>query len=540
MTVFEVTKSGESGDDSPFEDHPKDQLPHSKSSRTITADSGQGSTDMTESNSIDGSELGTKRQGNEMEGGRVNPCFITVENEHGELEHVELDIDDNQFTVHPNHIKPRGSVTSNGQFDAFPKLRRKPQPGQFEEEESAIVSPEVITELSRKAKKRLVAKSGRANVAMTNVPNRGRNLIKDVFTTCIDMQWRYVILAFSLSFLITWTVFGFLYWIIALIHGDFEEDNLPDGINQKSGNFTPCVWGIYNYASCYLFSLETQHTIGYGTRQTSEDCSSAIIVMSIQSIVGVLTSSSFAGIVFAKLARPKNRTHTVMFSKNAVITLRDGILYLVFRIGNVRKSHLIEAHVRAQLVHSKEVTKEGDRTYFSQQELKVSTMTEDEDDRVMLLLPTMIFHKIDADSPFYDMSPKDILNSKFEMVVSLEGIVEPTGNSVQARTSYLPREILWGYRFENMVSYSSKPGTYLVDCSYLNAVTQDDTPRMSMEKIYKEKRQEERRRRQSQMASVTSISEVGRKSPTRTDSISRFNPYASVIHADSSVTIQET
>lgn len=114
MTVFEVTKSGESGDDSPFEDHPKDQLPHSKSSRTITADSGQGSTDMTESNSIDGSELGTKRQGNEMEGGRVNPCFITVENEHGELEHVELDIDDNQFTVHPNHIKPRGSVTSNG------------------------------------------------------------------------------------------------------------------------------------------------------------------------------------------------------------------------------------------------------------------------------------------------------------------------------------------------------------------------------------------------------------------------------------------
>eukprot|EP00094_Tigriopus_californicus_P005726 TCALIF_05519-PA protein Name:"Similar to KCNJ12 ATP-sensitive inward rectifier potassium channel 12 (Gallus gallus)" AED:0.30 eAED:0.39 QI:0/0.66/0.57/1/0.66/0.85/7/0/406 len=402
MTVFEVTKSGDSGDESSFEDPSKDQHLDPKSSRTITEDSGQGSYDnMTESNSIDGTNL-------------------MYSQSYGE------------------------------RYDSS-----EPQPRQFEEEESAIVSPEVIKELSKKAKKRLVAKSGRANVSMQNVPNRGRNLIKDVFTTCIDMPWRYVILAFSLSFLITWTFFGFLYWIIAHAHGDFEEDNLPDGINQKSGNFTPCVWGIYNYASCYLFSLETQHTIGYGTRQTSEDCSSAIIVMSIQSIVGVLTSSSFAGIVFAKLARPKNRTHTVMFSKNAVITLRDGILYLVFRIGNVRKSHLIEAHVRAQLVHSKEVTKEGDRTYFSQQELKVSTMTEEDDDRVMLLLPTMIFHKIDADSPFYDMSPKDILNSKFEMVVSLEGIVEPTGNSVQARTSYLPREILWGYRFENMVRKKS-------------------------------------------------------------------------------------
>ena len=69
----------------------------------------------------------------------------------------------------------------------------------------------------------------------------------------------------------------------------------------------------------------------------------------------------------------------------------------------------------------------------------------------MMVLPSTLYHKIDEDSPFYEMTPKDILNAKFEMVVALEGIVEPTGNSVQARTSYLPREILWGYKFENMV-----------------------------------------------------------------------------------------
>ena len=40
------------------------------------------------------------------------------------------------------------------------------------------------------------------------------------------------------------------------------------------------------------------------------------------------------------------------------------------------------------------------------------------------------------------------------MVVVMEGIIEPTGNSVQARSSYLPREILWGYSFENMVRNS--------------------------------------------------------------------------------------
>ena len=75
----------------------------------------------------------------------------------------------------------------------------------------------------------------------------------------------------------------------------------------------------------------------------------------------------------------------------------------------------------------------------------------DEEDRTLMVLPSTLYHKIDEESPFYDMTPKDVLNAKFEMVVALEGIVEPTGNSVQARTSYLPREILWGYKFENMV-----------------------------------------------------------------------------------------
>ena len=68
-----------------------------------------------------------------------------------------------------------------------------------------------------------------------------------------------------------------------------------------------------------------------------------------------------------------------------------------------------------------------------------------------MMLPNTIYHKIDESSPFYSKRPNEIVRSKFELVVFLEGIVESTGNTVQTRTSYLPREILWGYRFENMV-----------------------------------------------------------------------------------------
>jgi potassium inwardly-rectifying channel subfamily J, other len=48
------------------------------------------------------------------------------------------------------------------------------------------------------------------------------------------------------------------------------------------------------------------------------------------------------GLVFAKLSRPKKRAETLLFSKNAVICRRDGQLCLLFRVGDMRKSHIVE------------------------------------------------------------------------------------------------------------------------------------------------------------------------------------------------------
>ena len=34
--------------------------------------------------------------------------------------------------------------------------------------------------------------------------------------------------------------------------------------------WNPCVYNIHSFTSCFLFSIETQHTIGYGVRTTTE------------------------------------------------------------------------------------------------------------------------------------------------------------------------------------------------------------------------------------------------------------------------------
>ena len=71
--------------------------------------------------------------------------------------------------------------------------------------------------------------------------------------------------------------------------------------------------------------------------------------MCIQFMVGVMCQTLMAGVIFAKLARPIKRAATIIFSKNAVICMRDGKLCLQFRVGDMRKSLLAEAHVRLQV-----------------------------------------------------------------------------------------------------------------------------------------------------------------------------------------------
>ncbi len=109
---------------------------------------------------------------------------------------------------------------------------------------------------------------------------------------------------FAASFYVTWLFYAILYYVICLVHGDFEPENLE---KMANGEFTPCVLEMENFVSSFLFSLETQHTIGYGSRQTTPECDIAVFVMSTQSIIGCLIQTFMVGLVFAKLSNPSHR-----------------------------------------------------------------------------------------------------------------------------------------------------------------------------------------------------------------------------------------
>lgn len=164
-----------------------------------------------------------------------------------------------------------------------------------------------------------------------------------------------------------------------------------------------------------------------------------------QSIVGCIIDAFIIGAVMAKMAKPKKRNETLVFSHNAVVAMRDGKLCLMWRVGNLRKSHLVEAHVRAQLLKSR-ITSEGE--YIPLDQIDINVGFDSGIDRIFLVSPITIVHEIDEDSPLYDLSKQDMDNADFEIVVILEGMVEATAMTTQCRSSYLANEILWGHRYE--------------------------------------------------------------------------------------------
>uniref|UniRef100_A0A3Q2NZ24 ATP-sensitive inward rectifier potassium channel 14 n=1 Tax=Fundulus heteroclitus TaxID=8078 RepID=A0A3Q2NZ24_FUNHE len=326
----------------------------------------------------------------------------------------------------------------------------------------------VLTRGSNQVRSRFVKKNGQCNVVFTNMEDRRQRYLADIFTTCVDISWRYLLLIFCTSFLISWLIFGLVFYTVALAHGDFEE---PPKM--------PCILHVQGFVGALLFSMETQTTIGYGWRCVTEECPLAVLTVVIQSILGCIIDSFMIGTIMAKMARPKKRNQTLMFSKNAVIALRDGKLCLMWRVGNLRRSHIVEAHVRAQLIRSY-VTAEGEFIPLEQMDLNVGY--DEGTDRLFLVSPLVIIHEIDKDSPLYTLSRADLEADDFEIVVILEGMVEATAMTTQFRSSYLAREIFWGHRFEPVI-YEDRDRYKIDYARFHNTYEVPSTPHLSAKEL---------------------------------------------------------
>ncbi|NWW81426.1 KCNJ3 protein, partial [Climacteris rufus] len=329
----------------------------------------------------------------------------------------------------------------------------------------------------RRERQRFVDKNGRCNVQHGNLGGESSRYLSDLFTTLVDLKWRWNLFIFILTYTVAWLVMASMWWGIAYLRGDLQQ--------AHDGAYSPCVANVYNFPSAFLFFIETEATIGYGHRYITERCPEGIVLFLFQSLLGSIVDAFLIGCMFIKMSQPKKRAETLMFSRAAVISQRDGKLCLMFRVGNLRNSHMVSAQIRCKLIKARPrrareggtgQTPEGEFLPLDQCELDVGFGTGA--DQLFLVSPLTICHEINSESPFFCLSQRSLRSEQFEIVVILEGIVETTGMTCQARTSYTEDEVLWGHRFLPVMSLED--GFFRVDYSQFHATFEVPTPPYSV------------------------------------------------------------
>ncbi|XP_061783178.1 inward rectifier potassium channel 16 [Nerophis lumbriciformis] len=322
-------------------------------------------------------------------------------------------------------------------------------------------------EAAASRKQRYVRKEGNCEVVFRHVPAEWLLFVTDIFTTLVEIRWRVMFLIFALSYILSWLFFGILFWVIALAHGDTQDPKTA-----------PCVYEVRSFTAAFLFSLETQTTIGYGARGMSENCTAAILVVTVQDVVSCLIDTFVIGVAVSKMASARKRAQTVGFSSCAVINLRDGHLCLSWRVGDFRRHHLVEGTARAQIVRSAvHATGKVDMTY---EDLRLQQPD------IVLVTPTTVCHRIAARSPLYGMSPARLRRSDLEVVVSFTYTDDSTGTLHQSRTSYTPHDILWGHVFQEMIRAGRR--RYTVDYVLFHQTAKVLMPELSAQAFELKKR----------------------------------------------------
>jgi inward rectifier potassium channel len=233
-------------------------------------------------------------------------------------------------------------------------------------------------------------------------------------------------------------------------------------INLAFGGLYLLVGGVSgvrpgDFADAFFFSVETISTVGYG--EMAPRSVGAHMVMTVESFVGIFNLAISTGLLFARISRPTAR---VMFSDKAVVTKIDGEPTLVFRAANRRRNRIVEAEVSVNLLHDV-VTQEGETVRRFESMATVRSRSP------VFTLSWQIMHRIDELSPLLGETPQSLAARHAQIVVVLRGLDETFAQTIHARASYEPHQIVWGSRLVDIFT-RGEDGMPVIDYSHFHDI----------------------------------------------------------------------
>lgn len=257
-----------------------------------------------------------------------------------------------------------------------------------------------------------------------NVERQSTGLWDNTYFNLVSMRWwKFVLLALA-TFIAMNCLFASLYCLV--------------GVEHLSGITPGCF--LQNFAYAYFFSSQTLTTVGYG--HISPEGTPANILASFESFLGLLSFALISGLLYGRFSRQRAK---IVFSEHMLVAPYRGGRGLMFRMGNARRSEIIETEVQIILA----INQGGEngaleRKFFALQ-LEISRVS-------FFSLSWTVVHALDENSPVFGFTPEDLKAANAEFLVLVKGTDEANHQNVHARRSYVAEEIIWHARFLPVIS----------------------------------------------------------------------------------------
>jgi inward rectifier potassium channel len=283
-----------------------------------------------------------------------------------------------------------------------------------------------------------------------NVRRKGQSLMEslNVFHWLLNLSgWRFGLLVVA-GYLLTNMAFAVGYFLCG-----------PDGFSGAVGT------GMMDrFFDGFFFSVQTLATIGYG--RISPNSVSANVLVTVESLVGLMGFAIITGIIFARFSRP---TAEIIFSHRAVIAPYRGMSGFMFRIANARTNQLISVEAVVNMGRIEEKDGLPKRAFYT---------LELERRKVQFFpLHWVVVHPIDEASPLYGWTEERLAASDAEFTILLTATDETYAQTVHARSSYKPQEIVWAAKFVDMF-LPSDDGVVTVDLGKIHDIERAALPKL--------------------------------------------------------------
>lgn len=273
------------------------------------------------------------------------------------------------------------------------------------------------------------------------------------------LGWRANLSLYHQLITMSWPKFiGLVILLYLAVNGLFAAAYVAAGVDALQGSHggsLPARW-----LEMFFFSVQTFSTVGYGGLEPAS--LAANLVMTFESVTGLLSVALVTGLVFARFSHPMA---DIVFSRRAIVAPYRGISGFEFRIANHRRNQIVD--LEARIILAARDPERPDKRIFTLLPLERSKVS-------FFPLSWTIVHPIDDESPLAGLRGADLEAMDAEFLVLLSGFDETFSQMVHTRSSYKAEEVLWDVKFANMFEAPEGDRPVAIDIARIHDVESTD------------------------------------------------------------------